>query len=205
MMKRFKRLIAWRTSSLRYSIVKLICPTLIGAYDEYCALLGRPMVLFLKVRFQDKPLTGAEIGVAAGANSELMLRILNLKKLYLIDPYQPYTDWGNRFLTTYASSYVEAKNRLAKYEDKTVFLLKTSMEALNFVPNSLDFVYIDGNHSYEYVRNDIVYYYQKVVKGGVLGGHDYAVTDVEKAVTEFAKEHNLLVHRQLRDWWVIKD
>jgi ubiquinone/menaquinone biosynthesis C-methylase UbiE len=50
------------------------------------------------------------------------------------------------------------------------------MEALdNFPDGSLDFVYIDGNHSIRYATEDIYEWYRKVRPGGAISGHDYFV------------------------------
>ena len=54
--------------------------------------------------------------------------------------------------------------------------------------NSLDFVFIDAAHDYEYVKKDINAWFPKVKKGGVIAGHDYTwCADVQKAVNEFFK------------------
>lgn len=48
------------------------------------------------------------------------------------------------------------------------------MEALKqFKDNSLDFVYIDGNHDYQFVLDDITGWTKKVKMGGAVAGHDY--------------------------------
>jgi len=54
--------------------------------------------------------------------------------------------------------------------------------------NSLDFVFLDGNHNYDSVKNDIIFWSTKIKKGGFIGGHDYHHKDlpgVTKAVDEF--------------------
>ena len=48
-----------------------------------------------------------------------------------------------------------------------------------FSDNSLDFVYIDANHSYESVREDLKIWYPKVTNGGYLFGDDYLGYDKE--------------------------
>jgi len=42
-----------------------------------------------------------------------------------------------------------------------------------FDDESLDFIFIDGNHSFEFVTNDIAEWGKKVKKGGIISGHDY--------------------------------
>lgn len=56
--------------------------------------------------------------------------------------------------------------------------------AARFKDNELDAVYIDANHSYEYVKKDIELWRVKVRPGGVISGHDYRIEDVRKAVHE---------------------
>ncbi len=67
--------------------------------------------------------------------------------------------------------------------------------------NSLDFVYIDGNHKYDYVSEDLVNWYQKVRPGGILAGHDFLQhgtnppdRDVQRAVIHFARQMSLPIH-----------
>jgi hypothetical protein len=95
--------------------------------------------------------------------------------------------------------------RLRKYNDKVEYVYKTSADAANLIPEGLDFVYIDGNHDYEYVKNDIANYFPKVKKGGVIGGNDFNCGNgVIHAVTEFtvANKFHLMVERN--DWWLQK-
>ena len=84
-----------------------------------------------------------------------------------------------------------------------------------FTDLSLDFVYIDGDHSYEFVSTDIKAWWPRVKSGGILAGHDYTPGNPEKdhtygviqAVTEFAQTHTLQIHttsEQYATWWVMK-
>lgn len=55
--------------------------------------------------------------------------------------------------------------------------------------NSLDFVFIDAEHKYEFVIQDILNWLPKVKKGGVIAGHDYGWDGVTRAINEvFGKE-----------------
>jgi hypothetical protein len=55
-------------------------------------------------------------------------------------------------------------------------------------PSNLEFVYIDADHSYRQVMNDIRAWYPKIKTGGVLCGHDYGLeTGVKKAIDQFLK------------------
>jgi hypothetical protein len=85
--------------------------------------------------------------------------------------------------------------RFDKYKDRTFFMRATSEKAiLKFPDNSLDFVYIDGDHSYDAVLLDIILWHRKVKDGGILAGHDYQETrkhGVKKAVDDYVKYHNI--------------
>jgi hypothetical protein len=51
-----------------------------------------------------------------------------------------------------------------------------------FEDASLDFVYIDGDHKYSAVQEDIAKWLPKIKKDGVIGGHDFDYEDVAGAV-----------------------
>lgn len=153
---------------------------------------------------------GAEIGVARGKYSKWLCHQMRRSKpkLFLVDPYLAYQDFG-----IYADQagqdmrYKEAQARVAKYNCE--FIKKPSMEAVkDFNDNSLDFVYIDANHTFEFVVNDIAEWSKKVRVGGIVSGHDYsqhmfevkgaldAWTSVRKIKPWFLTNH--------RNWFYVK-
>jgi len=166
----------------------------------------RPMMrMFFHNYHKKKDLIGAEIGTQRGINAKNILQNFDMKKFYLIDPYLKYDGYTENLIE---DAYAIAKNNLQQYDDKIEFILKKSEEAVSYLPNNLDFVYIDGNHDYEYVRKDIELYYQKVVIDGYIGGHDFNMTypGVVKAVKEFAKKNDITnrwYHHN--DWMFVKE
>ena len=61
--------------------------------------------------------------------------------------------------------------------------------AESYEDDSLDFVFIDGDHRYEFVKADIEAWVPKVKSGGIVSGHDYGwCTDVRAAVHEYFGE-----------------
>jgi len=60
-------------------------------------------------------------------------------------------------------------------------------------PETVDFVYIDGEHTYDAVTQDIADWWPKVRPGGIMAGHDYNETNpgTKRAVNEFAEKHGL--------------
>lgn len=177
----------------------------------------RPMMSYL-LNNRRYPLVGVEIGVCEGFHAERILRYNDIKKLYLIDPYEFYNGYDrsdfrqeNESLEEPEKIFLQAKKRLQIYINRIEFIKKSSRDALNDVPNNLDFVYIDGNHAYEYVKEDINLYWSKIKKDGVIGGHDFGThcPGVSKAVSEFILENNFQkIKGKCRykdaDWWIVK-
>jgi len=115
---------------------------------------------------------GAEIGVADGRYSEILLSENPDLQLLSIDPYAPYDgNWRGKNYQNQA--YEKAKMRLSVFGDRSVILRNTSLEAsVNMIDNSLDFVFIDGAHDFNNVMLDIIIWTTKVKKGGIVSGHD---------------------------------
>ena len=171
---------------------------------------GAPRPMFESIKKSNmKDLVGVEIGTQKGINAYNILRLLPVKKLYLIDPYIYYNYKGQSNGAVDSDSlqnkfYKDAKETLSSYDDKIEFITKKSEEAIDNVPNNLDFVYIDGNHDYSYIKRDIEMYYPKVKKGGFFGGHDIHLNDVFKAVSEFKNKKDKKINIERVDWWFIK-
>lgn len=116
---------------------------------------------------------GAEIGVYTGSFSETLC--MAGLKLYSIDSWRLYPDYQKNTSCSQEKmekQYEMVKKKLAPYD--CAIIRKISMEAVkDFEDDSLDFVYIDGNHSFKYIAEDIWEWSKKVRKGGVISGHDY--------------------------------
>ncbi|MBU0958693.1 MAG: class I SAM-dependent methyltransferase [Nanoarchaeota archaeon] len=159
-----------------------------------------------------KDLVGLEIGVAKATNAHFILSNLDIKKLYLIDPYFDQSDeFDNSGERPYAEGTKHpdaeeiARRILKNFEYKVKWLISTTEEIINKIPDeSLDFCYIDGDHKYEAVKLDIKLCLLKVKVGGVLGGHDFCDDhkSVVKAVLESFNRNQLFCGN--RDWWIIK-
>lgn len=114
---------------------------------------------------------GAEIGVMHGKFSVLFAKA-GLEH-YAIDPWLVYGDYPSGSQEKADAEYQSARSLLQPFS-KCRIIRKTSMEAVqDFEDNSLDYVYIDGNHQLRYVVEDICEWSKKVRPGGVVSGHDY--------------------------------
>lgn len=131
---------------------------------------------------------GAEIGVHMAEFSRQILRHASPRKLYLIDPWKHFegaqyerskygglgvdgqTEMDNRFET------VQRKLRRPVNSGTVEIVRAFSGEAAGrFGPEDLDFVYVDGDHSYEGVRADLDAYFPLVKVGGLIILDDYAI------------------------------
>jgi hypothetical protein len=150
--------------------------------------------IFLKDYFENKSIVGLEIGMWQGSNSQEILSLDCIKKLYCVDPYDSKHSAGN--ICSDDRLYRMVKRKFDTYitNGKLEILRDYSYNVLNKIPNNLDFIYIDGNHDYNEVKLDINNYYQKVRNGGIFGGHDYdrsKYIGVKQAVDEFIKKEKL--------------
>lgn len=146
---------------------------------------------------------GAEVGVFRGYFSEILCKSIPGLKLYCVDPWKIYDGYRDyRFERSMRDAETTARRELAKYD--TVIIKKTSVEAAkDFEDGSLDFVYIDGNHEYKYVKEDLEAWVPKVRKGGIVAGDDYYMTKrgnmgVIEAVHEYVGAHGYDL--QLTPW-----
>ena len=128
--------------------------------------------LFNELGFKE----GVEIGTSRGKYSKWLLAKIKGLKLYCVDPwevYDEYVEYNNKKTqTTCDNFYEQSKERLKGMNVE--FIRKRSMDAVkDFKDNSLDFVFIDGNHTFEYAVEDIAKWEKKVRIGGIVSGHDY--------------------------------
>ena len=154
-----------------------------------------------------KDLVGVEIGVYEGSNILSLLKRSSIKKLYLIDPYECEDDYPDAKKYNIKKAEDIAHDKLFTYGDKIVWIKKRSDDAVNDIPDNLDFIYIDGNYLPEFYEKDIANYYPKLKQGGVLAGFIVLATngDAIKSASEFAREKNLRLIFITPDWWIIKN
>lgn len=152
--------------------------------------------------------SGAEIGVWQGEYSARFCAT-GLQML-CVDPWLASAEWmatkpylsPDRAAVVMEKAYRRACDRLSSCQ----IVRACSREAAEFVPDwSLDFVYIDGDHRYAAVMDDLTIWSRKVRSGGIVAGHDYRVsrhkptTQVVKAVDTFTADH------AIDPWFVLGD
>lgn len=158
-----------------------------------------------------------EIGVWNADYSVKICNSLSPKQFYGIDPYVQYDNAPNvnayETAAKLEETYLKAAAKLPPH-GKIIRDFSVNAAEL-FEDESIDFVYIDGDHNYEAVTADIKAWYPKIKSGGIISGHDYIEKNAKRnivfgvipAVTEFSKEYNKnisLTSEAYATWWTIK-
>lgn len=148
---------------------------------------------------------GVEVGVQEGIYSEVLLQANPKLKLYGVDPWAFYGTAGNfKEKEQMDAFYKTAVKKLTPYKKYTI-VKKTSMKAVkDFKDKSLDFVYIDGNHEYSHVFQDIIEWNKKIKKGGIISGNNYrrsiyknTTLHVVFAVNDYVREY------KIKHWFIL--
>lgn len=123
---------------------------------------------FNKLRFTE----GVEVGTEYGEYAEVLCKANPQLHLTCVDPYTAYGDYrDHKSQDKLNAMFEQTQRRLFVYNVQFLRLFSTAAAA-NFKNNSLDFVYLDGNHSLPYVIADLQAWVPKVRKGGIIAGHD---------------------------------
>ena len=139
-----------------------------------------------------------EVGVALGGHAEFILKTTNVEKYYGIDPYVCYDtqdsfqiDVGKYSSLTpqenFNCLYEWVKNvRLKPFNERCNLIRDYSVHAASsFEDHSIDCIFIDGDHRYEAVINDLTAWYPKLKPGHLIMGDDYWQPSVALAVDRF--------------------
>jgi hypothetical protein len=147
----------------------------------------------------------AEIGVWRGDFSAEILRLARPAKLHLVDPWafmtgEAYAEarYGGKAAADQAAMddlYAGVIHRFAEPIAGGVVEVhrcESAEAASRFPDGSFDWIYVDGNHLYEFVRADLEAYDPKVKAGGLIAGDDYGARGwwedgVTRAVDEFVE------------------
>lgn len=147
---------------------------------------------------------GVEIGVRSGDYSETLMQAIPGLKLYGIDPYEPHPGYRDHVhKSTFARFEKQAHEKLDKYPNY-YFVREYSMDVVKRIPdNSLDFIYIDGDHSFQSVTNDIAEWSKKVRPGGIISGDDYFKHKGRARIHVYQAINGYTDAWKIRPWFVI--
>ena len=148
---------------------------------------------------------GVEIGVKEGDYSVELLAANPALHLRSVDPWMVREDYRDgRGQPLFNQFYETAKQRLSVFGARSEVIRGFSLDVAQTLPDrSLDFVYIDGHHSFQATTNDIVEWSKKVKIGGIIAGHDYCryAYGSDIAVKEVVDAYTY-AHR-ITPWWVL--
>lgn len=159
------------------------------------------------IKLFNKNLVIAEIGVFKGEFSKFLFEENQPNELHLIDIFSGIEcsgdkDGHNIIYTNLSEEF----NLITKYfnNNNNVYIHKGYSQDIlkNFNDEYFDMIYIDGDHSYNGVKNDLNLSYQKIKIGGYICGHDYTTTMFEgvvRAVNEFCEERKLKIKYLTKD------
>jgi len=142
---------------------------------------------------------GAEIGVCRGETSRHILEATQIKMLYMVDQYVRNYDPNQWLYSTKGNPDKDYKKVKMFFEqnfpDRHTLLRNSSLEASGSLNMELDFIFIDANHTYKYVKQDLELWVPKVKSGGLIMGHDWwrKFPGVITAVIKYANESDHFV------------
>jgi len=126
--------------------------------------------------------TGAEVGVWYGRTFFHLLETIPGLTLYGVDIWKAT---GFAHHKDQSANRQAVFSRLDEFDGRARILELPSIEAAQTFENgALDFVFIDADHSYEAVKQDISAWLPKVRPGGYVTGHDIDMPEVRQAVDE---------------------
>jgi predicted O-methyltransferase YrrM len=142
-----------------------------------------------------------EVGLDHGYFSYYLLKHSALRMLWSVDSFQG----------KWAALEPEVRSMLSEFGDRSRIFIGTSAAAAGFFSKAeagFDLVYIDANHRFQAIKQDLHLWWPLIRPGGMLAGHDYIAAGgcgVIEAVDEFAAERNLEVQLTREPWatWMI--
>lgn len=159
------------------------------------------------------PILGVEVGVYTGELSKRLLTRDDLT-LYMVDSWVEHDKDSEYAKSDYHGKLPQVRqdelhdhtvNVTSFAKERAKIIRKDSLEAAkDFEDHSLDFVFIDADHTYEATKADIGAWMPKVKKGGLLCGHDYENERPGWGVKQAVDEIGLPVEKGLNFTWFVR-
>ena len=153
----------------------------------------------------DEAIVGVEVGVHQGIHAKKMLQSHCRLHLHGIDLWEKHVERDSDYLTSPGVMPAQfrdiekakewhriAEEAVAPFGGRCELHCMSSAEFASVtIDDSLDFVYIDADHSYDGCMRDLKLWQSKVMQGGIIAGHDYQYPPVKEAVDKFFIEHEV--------------
>lgn len=125
-----------------------------------------------------QPKVVAEIGVWKGEfSSAILASCPSIETYYMVDPWAQLPSWNkpiNRKNEVFERIYAEAMDATSFAADKRCVLRGTTKDVLDNIPDqSLDFAYLDGDHTLRGMTIDLIKILPKMKPGAIIGGDDF--------------------------------
>jgi len=163
----------------------------------------------------------AEIGVWKGGFSKRIIKEVSPSKFHLIDPWKYQISFGKRLYGGLVAQsqedmdkiYQQVVNKFSKKKGVQIHREFSNAVFSSFEDEYFDWVYVDGNHNYEFVLQDLRNYASKIKNNGYLTGDDYLWTSpelngdlpVKRAVNDFIKENkSFTLEKLLKGQFILK-
>jgi len=171
------------------------------------ASVGNRHGLWKRILRKAEVTTMLEIGVFRGDFASRILSVCETIKLYyMIDPWAELPDWNkpaNSPAKSFEDVFQEAMAVTDFAAEKRRVLRGRTMDVIHHIPDqSLDFAYVDGDHTLRGMTIDLIRLLPKMKPGGIIGGDDFTPrpwhhgTEFEPTLVfpfsiYFAEAHNL--------------
>lgn len=169
------------------------------------------------------PRCGVEVGVFRGEGAEYLLEHIPRLKLLLVDPWKEWPEgssfWNHRRIgklkqIEWDEIYNEVRKKFiaddSRYKNRVIIDRRMSTEAAAKIRKEsktklFDFAYLDGNHTFDALQEDIDVWLPLVRKGGLICGDDFGgrCHEIAPAVNSYFKGEGILLPGE-RIWGVVK-
>lgn len=153
-----------------------------------------PSLVFEQLSFTK----GAEIGVKFAGFANYIIKALScINVIYLVDPWRHYQDeiykdGANVEQDEQNKRYEAVKAKYQHMDNIKIIREESAIASTMIAKDSLDFVYIDANHTFPFVLEDLTVWYEKVKPGGIISGHDViGKSSVDSALKKFIKDKKI--------------
>lgn len=148
------------------------------------------LCVYIKNKLPSSNLNIIEIGSYCGASTEIFATHFPNSTINSVDPWEMYVeDCSSYDLTQQGLELKEAEQIFDKLILKYSNIIKNKTSSVEFSKTikeeTVDFIYIDGNHQYSSVIEDLRTWYPKIKKNGMMCGHDLGWGSVASALVEF--------------------
>jgi len=151
--------------------------------------VDREKVLLMNLARMQRGQVYVEIGSYHGSSACFIAHGIRLSahsrgaRLYCIDT------WMNDAMTEgQLDTYQQFKENVSSYDSLIVPVRALSVDAAASFSDQVDFLFVDGDHSYDGVSTDLRAWLPKLAPGALLAMHDYGWAEgVQRAVAELVR------------------